>query len=234
MNNQRLDFSGGQLSRKTLAHQVEEKIIDLLMTNQMKPGDKLPPELELVEMLGVSRPVMREAISSLESLGIVKRKTRDGTYFNEKISSKPFSAMLSLMSGNIEAIIEARMTLELGLVTFAAEKISSEDLDRLQVTIQEIEESKDDDYGEHDLAFHHIIANSVANPVLQGMMDSLHLSHAKINTRIKYREKERTLEHHRAIYHALKKRNPEEAFGAMRKHLSFVRDKVLSSDEEGS
>ncbi|TSB45279.1 FadR/GntR family transcriptional regulator [Alkalicoccobacillus porphyridii] len=231
MANHQFDFSENKVSRKTLAQQVEEKIIDLLITNKMKPGDKLPPELELVDMLGVSRPVMREAISSLESLGIVKRKTRDGTYFTEKISSKPFSAMLSLMSGNIEAIIEARMTLELGLVTFAAEKMSENELDQLQATIQAIEESKDDNYGEHDLKFHQIIAQSVANPILQGMMDSLHLTHAKVNTRIKFREKEKTVEHHLAIYDALKNRDSVRAYQEMYNHLTFVREKVLQTEE---
>ncbi|WP_078394297.1 FadR/GntR family transcriptional regulator [Shouchella patagoniensis] len=228
MRDNSLDFTENQVTRKTLAQQVEEKIIDLLIQNKLKPGDKLPPEMELVTLLGVSRPVMREAISSLESLGIVKRKTRDGTYFTEQISSKPFSAMLSLMNDNIEAIIEARMTLELGLVTFAAEKITEEDLQRLLKTIEGIENSVDNEYGEHDIMFHRIIAKSVDNPVLQGMMDSLLLSHAKINVQIKYREKDKTVAHHREIYNALKNRNPHEAYLAMYHHLKFVRNKVLN------
>ncbi len=58
-------------------------------------------------MLSVSRPVLREAMSSLESLGIIHRKTRDGTYFSEKISSKPYTNMLSLAGDDLPSIIEA-------------------------------------------------------------------------------------------------------------------------------
>ncbi|GAK00068.1 FadR/GntR family transcriptional regulator [Geomicrobium sp. JCM 19055] len=216
-----------KVKRTTLAQHVEESIVDLLMTNKLKPGDKLPPEMELIDMLGVSRPVLREAITSLESLGIVKRKTRDGTYFTERISSKPFKTMLSLMNDNIEGIIEARMTLELGLVTLAAEKITDEQLEALHETIIAIETKEDNDYGQYDLEFHHIIASSVDNPIMQGMMDSLLLAHEKVNKQIQYREKEKTVAHHRAIYEGLKERNPQATFQAMYQHLTFVRDKVL-------
>ncbi|MCM3550776.1 FadR family transcriptional regulator [Alkalihalobacillus clausii] len=231
MPDNKLDLIGSRVSRQTLAQQVEEKIVDLLITNKLKPGDKLPPEMELISMLGVSRPVLREAMSSLESLGIVKRKTRDGTYFTEKISSKPFSTMLSLVSDNIEAIIEARTSLELGLVVFAAEKISAHDLERLQTTIQAINESVDDDYGEHDLLFHRIIAQSVDNPILQGMVDSLLLTHAKVNVQIKHRERNKTVAHHQAIYDALANRDGQAAFRAMHEHLMFVRNKVLEPNQ---
>ncbi|GAK09897.1 FadR/GntR family transcriptional regulator [Geomicrobium sp. JCM 19038] len=217
-----------KVKRTTLAQHVEESIVDLLMTNKLKPGDKLPPEMELIDMLGVSRPVLREAITSLESLGIVKRKTRDGTYFTERISSKPFKTMLSLMNDNIEGIIEARMTLELGLVTLAAEKITDEQLEVLHETIVAIETKEDNDYGRYDLEFHHIIASSVDNPIMQGMMDSLLLAHEKVNKQIQYREKEKTVAHHRAIYNGLKERNPQVTFEAMYRHLTFVRDKVLN------
>lgn len=74
MKKDALDLISSQVVRKTLAQQVEEQIIDLLISNKLKPGDKLPPEMELMELLGVSRPVMREAMTSLESLGIVKEK----------------------------------------------------------------------------------------------------------------------------------------------------------------
>ncbi|MER1292973.1 GntR family transcriptional regulator, partial [Bacillus sp. C1(2022)] len=105
------------VNRKTLAKQVVERIVHLLSSGQLKPGDKLPTEIELMEKLNVSRPVLREALISLETLGIIKRKTRDGTYFNDKIGIQPFSVMLALAVDNLPAIIEARMALELGLVT---------------------------------------------------------------------------------------------------------------------
>src|SRR5690625_7946734 len=110
------------IKRNTLSQQVLEKIIYLIMEGQLKPGDKLPSELKLMDQFEVSRPVLREALSSLETLEIVKRRPRGGTYINERVGRSPFRAMLALTISNVSAVIEARMSLELGLVTLAAEK----------------------------------------------------------------------------------------------------------------
>lgn len=217
------------VNRNTLSKQVVESIIQLLSSGQMKPGDKLPTEMELMEILNVSRPVLREALSSLESLGVINRKTREGTFFNNKISSHPFSIMLSLAHDNLQAMVEARMALELGLITIAAEKISDEDLKRLKQTIDIIENSKDQDYGEADIEFHRIIALSANNQIVEGMVDSLIVTLVKINSEIKVRDPERTIEHHMAIYKALEKRDPFEAFHQMYLHLDYVRHKVLKN-----
>ncbi|MFJ5762334.1 FadR/GntR family transcriptional regulator [Neobacillus sp. NPDC093182] len=217
------------INRTTLSKQVVESIIQLLSSGQMKPGDKLPTEMELMEILNVSRPVLREALSSLESLGVITRKTREGTFFNNKISSHPFSIMLSLAHDNLQAMVEARMALELGLITIAAEKISDEDLKRLKQTIEIIENSKDENYGEADIEFHRIIALSANNQIVEGMVDSLIVTLVKINSEIKVREPERTIEHHRAIYKALERRDPFEAFHQMYLHLDYVRHKVLKN-----
>ncbi|MEH7743447.1 FadR/GntR family transcriptional regulator [Neobacillus drentensis] len=215
------------VNRNTLSKQVVQNIIQLLVSGQMKPGEKLPTEMELMEILNVSRPVLREALSSLESLGVIHRKTREGTFFNNKISSHPFSIMLSLAHDNLQAMVEARMALELGLITIAAEKISDEELQRLKETIDTIANNKDSDYSEADLEFHRIIALSANNPIVEGMIDTLIVTLVKINSEIKIREPERTIQHHLAIYQALEKRDPFEAFHQMFLHLDYVRHKVL-------
>ncbi|MBD2870052.1 FadR/GntR family transcriptional regulator [Paenibacillus arenilitoris] len=217
----------GSVRRNTLSKQVVESIVQLLLSGQLKPGDKLPSEMELIEMLDVSRPVLREALSSLETLEIITRKTRGGTYFNNKIGSKPFSVMLALSVGNLPAIIEARMALELGLVTMAAEKITDEQLARLKETIDKIAASVDNNYGEVDKEFHLIIAMSANNPIIEGMIDPLLMSHDQMNSHIKYRERDVTVRFHTDIYHALRKHDPYEAFTHMYRHLSYVRDKLL-------
>ncbi len=214
--------------RSTLSKQVVEQIVQLLISGKMKAGDKLPPEMELMEELEVSRPVIREALSSLETLGVITRKTREGTFFNYKVGTHPFSVMLALAVDNLPAIIEARMALELGLVTMAAEKITTEQLAKLKETIDSISNSKDNNYGEADKEFHRIIALSANNPIVEGMIDSLLVTHNKINSLIKYRERDLTVEYHQAIYSALESHNPQEAFTQMYKHLDYVRQKVLT------
>ena len=223
-----VEFKMNTIQRNTLSQQVLEHIISMLMNGQLNPGDKLPSELTLMNDFDVSRPVLREALSSLETLEIVTRRPRGGTYINEKVGSSPFRAMLALSISNIPAIIEARMTLELGLVTLAAEKITEEQLERLKETIDNIKESINNDYGKYDKQFHSIIAHSANNPVVEGMIDSLLIAHEKTDSLIPFREPEKTIEYHTAIYEALKNQDPIQSFKEMYKHLSFVREKILS------
>lgn len=232
MDRDPLQMNVEHVNRKTLSKQVVERILHLLSSGQLKPGDKLPTEAEFITILGVSRTVLREALSALETLGIITRKTREGTYFNLKVGAAPFSDMLNLASDNIQAIIEARIVLELGLVTIATEKITDEQLEELYETIVEIEESKDNNYGQADKRFHRIIALSANNLILDGMIHSLLLYHAKINNHIIVREKEKTVAYHKRIYEALKERDAYKAHTAMYDHLRFVQKKILEGQQE--
>ncbi len=226
-----VEFKMNTIQRSTLSQQVLEHIISMLMNGQLNPGDKLPSELTLMNDFDVSRPVLREALSSLETLEMITRRPRGGTYINEKVGSSPFKAMLALSINNIPAVIEARMTLELGLVTLAAEKITEDHLDQLKKTIVSIDESIDNNYGKYDKQFHSIIAHSANNPVVEGMINSLLMAHEKTDSLIPFREPEITIEHHTAIYEALKNRDPVQSFKEMYKHLSYVREKILSRND---
>jgi GntR family transcriptional regulator, transcriptional repressor for pyruvate dehydrogenase complex len=161
---------------------------------------------------------------------VITRKTREGTFFNNKIGSHPFSVMLALSHDNLPAIIEARMALELGLVTMAAEKITDEQLEQLKETIDFIANSTDNNYGEADKEFHQIIALSANNPVIEGMIHSLLITHDTTDSKIKYRERDLTVEYHTAIYNALAKHDPYDAFIQMYQHLDYVRKKVLQEE----
>lgn len=217
------------LSRKSLSKQVIDEIINLLMTGQLKPGDRIPSEHELMEICDVSRPVIREALTSLEVMGIVNRKTRHGTFFSEKIGSKPFSMMLALSAGDVISIIETRVALELGLVTLAAEKITDEELELIRENIEEMKNLPTNDSSDVDMRFHKIIAHSARNPLFEGIIDALQKSHLKILEQIplENRNLEDTLNYHIDIFKALEKRDPVEAYIAMYRHLDFVRKKAL-------
>ncbi|MCM3760503.1 FadR family transcriptional regulator [Alkalihalobacillus oceani] len=217
------------LNKKSLSKQVIDEIIGLLMTGQLRPGDRIPSELELMEICNVSRPVIREALTSLEVLGIVNRKTRQGTFFSDRIGSKPFAMMLALSAWDIPSIIETRVALELGLVTLAAEKITEEELAKLEETIEEMKKLPTEDSSELDMIFHKVIAHSANNPLFEGMIDPLQTFHQKVLEQIplEARNLEQTLQYHIDIFDALKKHDPVEAYISMYRHLDFVRKKAL-------
>jgi len=224
-------FSVNTINKSTLSQKVLDEFINLLMNDELKPGDKLPSEMEMMHEFGISRPVLRETLSSMETLGIIKRKPKGGTYINNSIGNGPFEAMLALFINDVSAILEARMTLELGLVTIAAEKITSEQLEQMKYTIDSIELNEDGNYGHRDKEFHRIIAQSVSNPLVDGMIQSLLISHEKTDNLIKHREPDITVRHHKAIYNALKEGDSMKAFQTMYTHLDFVRNKILSNNK---
>lgn len=78
------------IKRETMSKQVVDQIIELLTSGQLHPGDKLPTEAELTDKLFVSRPVLREALSSLETMGMIQRKTREGTFFPIRLAVSLF------------------------------------------------------------------------------------------------------------------------------------------------
>lgn len=219
------------LSRKTLSNQVIDEIISLLTTGQLKPGDRIPSELELMEICNVSRPVIREAMTSLEVLGIVNRKTRNGTFFSDKVGSKPFSMMLALSATDLYSIIETRVALELGLITLAAEKITDEDLAKLNDLIEEMKGLPTEDSSEVDKEFHKVIALSAKIPLFESIIEPLQSFHQKVLEQIPLEDRnlEQTIQYHIDIYNALKKRDPVEAYTSMYRHLDFVRKKALKN-----
>ncbi|WP_246407311.1 FadR/GntR family transcriptional regulator [Geomicrobium halophilum] len=216
------------VKRNTLANQAIDQIIDLLMSEQLKAGDKLPSEMELMDILRISRPVLREALGSLETLGVIHRKTKEGTFFSEKVGSEPFRLMLALSVGNIDTIIETRLSNELGLVGLAAERISEMELKKLKENIDQME-AVDGDYLDIDREFHRIIAFSASNSITEGMIDPILNMYDKTmeNIPLKKRNKEKTVQQHKAIYHALEKRDPIEAYASMYRHLDHARNRVI-------
>lgn len=222
------DIGFQSVKRKTLSKQVVDQIIQLLKAGHFKPGDKLPSEHKLMEELYVSRPVLREALSSLETLGIIHRKTREGTFFSEKVGSEPFYRMLALSTGDFSSIIEARMSIELGLITLAAEKITDEQLEKLRQSIEKM--SGAEDYSEYDKEFHRIIAYSANNAFVEGLVDPLLNMVDQVLSKVssEYKNREETLEQHIAVYDALKKRDVLEAYTKLRDHLEYGRNKVMT------
>ncbi|MFC4557824.1 FadR/GntR family transcriptional regulator [Virgibacillus kekensis] len=216
------------VKRNTLANQVIEQLIELLMSGQLKAGDKLPSEMELMNMLSVSRPVLREALSSLEALGVINRKTREGTFFSDKVGSDPFRIMLALSVGDIDKIIETRLTQELGLIGIAAEKISELELKKLRENI-ELMINTEGDYLEVDREFHRIIAFSASNSITEGMIDAILNMYDKTmeNIPLQDRNKAITVQQHKEIYNALEKRDAVQAYIKMYEHLNHARNRII-------
>src|ERR1700733_11460808 len=126
------------IERSSIAEQVAKKLLDLIRTRNLKPGDMLPTERELAAMMQVSRPSVREAIRGLQILGVLKVRQGYGIYVSPLGASDllaPLQFLLTLNAANIDALYEIRQLVDPGIARLAAERISAPDLQRLKQQI---------------------------------------------------------------------------------------------------
>ena len=99
---------------------------------ELRPGDRLPPERELAQQIGVSRPSVRAGLRSLSAMGVVQTRHGSGTYIADgppQLDSQPLSMLASLHGFTPDQMFEARRVLEVGVAGLAAERASG-DADR--------------------------------------------------------------------------------------------------------
>ena len=152
--------------QQTVAEAISAEILDLLRQKELRPGDKLPPERELAEMLGVSRPSLREALRALSIMKVVEVRQGDGTYVSalkpeELVEHLEFVFMLD--DSTLLQLFEARKIVETGNVFLAAQRITEEELAALQQCLEESERSVNDPdaFLLADVELHEIITHFV-------------------------------------------------------------------------
>jgi GntR family transcriptional repressor for pyruvate dehydrogenase complex len=226
------------VSSVTLSEQVANQIMDMITSNQWKPGEKLPSEAELCEAFRVSRTTLREALKSLAFVGYVRMRAGEGTYVREDHPSTFGRGGRNRLSHerNVWYIIETRFTVESRTVMLCAQRASDEDLRNLQRLVNELQLRHDTGSGgivELDVEFHLAIAASCGNPFLREFMNLirepvLHLMYA-----LKRKGFEESQSEHLRILEALNERNPGMARRAMQAHLRhYWRSAKVFLDQE--
>src|SRR5699024_35532 len=172
-----LDKNIKQIKKTTLSQEVMQQLIDLIMEETLSPGEKLPSEKKMMELFGVGRSTLREAIGALSALNLVEVKVPEGTFVTNNFGdfyTKHISLMSKISFNNIVELIEARMFLETDLVELATEKATVEDHKRLENILYLMKNAKDnDDFLYLDLEFHITIANIAGNSFLFEIMNIL-------------------------------------------------------------
>jgi GntR family transcriptional repressor for pyruvate dehydrogenase complex len=130
--------------REPISVSILNMITDSILSGQLRPGDRLPTELELAERLRVSRSSVREAIKMLSSLGVIKVKRGAGTYVDKSMSSSILDQlMLSLAfhQGTSKELIETRMMIEIGAAELAIDNSSEQQVGMLEQANQQLKEA---------------------------------------------------------------------------------------------
>lgn len=217
---------------KKISDQVCDQLMELIYRGYLKPGEKLMPERALAEMLGVSRPTVREAINRLVTLGLLENRHGQGTFVRHpaRMDSNPLIEAVNVDNASLVEILEVRMGLECNAAFLAALRADDRDIEFLQASLEEMK--KDVAAGglghEADVSFHMAISYAAKNPVqvriMRNMYDVLFFG-IKQNLQELYKNPQNIdiiVSQHTAIFEAIRSRKPEQAEDAMRRHITFV------------
>ena len=154
------------------------KIKEMLLSGQLRPGDRLPPEKELSEALGLSRSSLREAVKALELIRVLDVRRGDGTYVTSlepRLLLEAMSFVVDLhQDASILELFEVRRILEPAAAVIATRRSSPEDIEKLNLFMAELDEQTSvEDLVAHDLEFHAYISELSGNSYLSSILESL-------------------------------------------------------------
>lgn len=223
---------------KKISEEIVEQIKNLIAQGELKPGGRIPSERELSQLLGVSRPSVREAIMVLEATGFLESRQGGGTYvrsLTENSLTDPLSNMLeSKDPAMLHALVEARMGLETWSAYLAAKRARPEDVETLAelLAIMEKQAAKGGWDASVDADFHYAVTAAAQNTIQLHILDTIHsLFHTSLEVALFefYRRQgyvDLLLSQHREIFQAIRDHNPELARQKMMEHLALVEDKM--------
>lgn len=207
-----------------------DRIKDMLLSGELRPGDRLPPEKDLAERLGLSRSSLREAVKALELIRVLDVRRGDGTYVTSlepQLLNEAVGFVVELhQAGGVLDLLEVRRILEPATAAIAARRISDEGVRELRASMEGVtEETSVEELVEHDAQFHRIIAAQAGNSYLASLLEAL--SSQTLRARVwrgltEERSVARTLAEHDAIAAALEAGDAELARALVTVHVSGV------------
>ncbi len=230
---------------KRISDQVYEQIRDLIFRSHLKPGERLMPERDLAQAMGVSRPTVREAINKLVTMGFLEHRQGQGTFVRSLDSQRennPLSAIMQGPEASLEDLLEVRMGLEGQAAILAAQRATPEDLRILANALSAmLSQHQQGELGiEEDVSFHMGIAYATKNTAQVYLMRSFYdLLHFGIRENLRQLWEDPAnqsviQQQHHAIFEAIKRHDPEGAYAAMRRHITFVLDYVRARQPKAS
>ena len=224
-------------TRKTY-EQIIAYIRGAISSGKLRPGDRLPPEMDLAQHLGVSRPTVREALKALEALNVLESSTGptggtfvrslDGAgvaeYLNDSIT-----LLLDIDELTLEELWAAREAIEILSVGMAAARRTEQDLSMMRRIINS---DKDKDFETYfpDIAFHRAIASASKNRLLSLFMLTICMTISTLAERYVLPEaKQVSQDQHRLIYEAILYQEEALARMRMKKHLQMAYEVYLQA-----
>lgn len=217
------------VDRSTLPEEIAGRLLQLIQTERLRPGDKLPAERELAATMHVSRPVLREALRALSIMKVIEIRQGAGTYVTALEPQQLVSHLDFVFSKDTVAlaqVLETRRVVEVGNVRLAARRITAEQLDRLGRIFTELRGTVGDAdrFSTYDIEFHDVVCEAAGNFLLGQFMSIINtlakVSRGRTGAAPEFRA--RVVRDHARILRALRAHDEEAAARAMTAHLQHV------------
>lgn len=236
-------FDSKQISTpRTLADQVSESLMSKIVSKELPPGAQLPSELLMAASFGVSRTVIREAISRLKSEGLVDTRQGRGAVIRTDRTNVPFRLGIDLQNPllSLSYILELRLGLDAEIAALAAVRRTRDQMAAVQHALSEIDRASNEghDAVAEDLEFHLTLAQATQNPLFFDLIRFLGASFYNGIAVTRANEKrtealaKETRSEHREIVRAIQRREPAAAAAAARTHIENASKRLLLADAE--
>lgn len=229
-------FAGGVLKRTSIAEQVTSRIMAMIKSGNLKPGERLPTEAQMGVAFGISRPPLREALKALTLMGVLESR-QGGRYTVTDLSPsrliEPFSVMLSVNEYDVDKHFDARALIDLELVRLCCVHATDADRDKIRRLAEEGHAFYDDPVAFRvlDIEFHRALNEAAHNEYLtavaQGLYDvGLDMRRIAIAMRGVIRI---SVGQHSEIAQAVLTGDADAACAAYRRHNEHVRETTARS-----
>ncbi|MFJ9179387.1 FadR/GntR family transcriptional regulator [Streptomyces sp. NPDC102360] len=216
----------------TLTNRVEQRLLGAVVSGDLDADARLPQEGELAGELGVSRLTLREAVRSLQRLGVLRVERGRGTFVNPRsrwshLDPAVLSALIEAGQGAplYQSLTELRRMLETGLVGLAAERRSDDHLARLETCLARMQQACDahdvEEFAAADVDFHKVLLDAADNPVVLGIYELMHGALRRVREQTTRRTigDPAAVVMHRGIFEAVAAGDAAAAGAAMNRHF---------------
>jgi GntR family transcriptional repressor for pyruvate dehydrogenase complex len=226
-------------SAATLSSRIVDEVCAALHDKRLKPGDFLGTEKDLAERAGASRIVARDALRTLQALGVVEIRVGAGggariAEGNPRLFSEALAVQLSLAGISVREMMDAQRAIETTAAELAAENATPEDLRKLRALLAEHEATIADNaaYTRSCMRFHLAVAEASHNRVLVAQLLSLqHVSWPAVNRTLTDPVARHILEVHRQLVDVIESRDAAAARRLMDDHVRMIRARRVSEDD---
>ena len=216
-----------RLPQPRLSEQLALKIRELILNKQLKPGDRLLSESTLIDMYGVGRSTIREAIKLLIAENVVTVLHGRGTFICERtgINSDPLGLKYSDQTRLLINLFETRLILEPQIASLAARRATKDDINKLEQIMKSFNDSEANswaDFPSLDVDFHTTLANCSKNDVLFRFVPSVcdAIWKGQRETQNNPNSHEKAIIYHQKVFEAIRDRHPKKAATEMSAHIN--------------